>query len=147
MDTRESGPKSRALSPQGEKAAVRRSSSHRSDAAVAYYAAPRTPRPASPSPPRTPFEDNGVKFSDTRMKIPDAVEEQIGRRVACDPRESVRSGDRHRRQRRVIERYERFLDDGVAPDALADAKSSRHRQRSCFRIAPEVFAVRAPRLL
>jgi phosphoglucosamine mutase len=89
-----------------------------------------------------PFEDNGVKvFGHDGMKVPDAVEEEIetdlgraewsGVLTACEPPDD--SPD-------LIERYERFLDDGVAPDALRGRKVVLDTGNgAAFRIAPEVF--------
>ena len=89
-----------------------------------------------------PFEDNGVKiFGHDGMKVPDAVEEEIetdlgraqwsGVLTSWEPPDD--SPD-------LIERYERFLDDGVAPDALRGRKVVLDTGNgAAYRIAPEVF--------
>src|SRR5437016_13591877 len=71
-----------------------------------------------------PFEDNGVKiFGHDGMKIPDAVEEQIEDELRAIRRDDVTvPGIELRNDADLIERYERFLDDGVAPDALRGCK-------------------------
>ncbi|HEX7676880.1 MAG TPA: phosphoglucosamine mutase [Thermoanaerobaculia bacterium] len=89
-----------------------------------------------------PFEDNGAKiFGHDGMKVPDAVEEEIetdlGRvqwsGVMTEWQPPDDSPD-------LIERYERFLDDGVAPDALRGRKVVLDTGNgAAFRIAPEVF--------
>jgi len=89
-----------------------------------------------------PFEDNGVKiFGHDGMKLPDAIEEEIEddlRRVQwAGPLTFLKppndSPD-------LVERYERFLDDGVAPDALRGRKVVLDTGNgAAFRIAPEVF--------
>jgi phosphoglucosamine mutase len=89
-----------------------------------------------------PFEDNGVKiFGHNGMKIPDSAEEQIEDELRAIRRDEVTVPDIDLGDNReLIERYERFLDDGVAPDALRgrnvvlDAGNG-----AAFRIAPEVF--------
>jgi phosphoglucosamine mutase len=89
-----------------------------------------------------PFEDNGVKiFGHDGMKIPDAVEEQIEDELRAIRRDDVivpdiPLGDNPE----LIERYENFLDDGVAPDALRGRKVVLDTGNgAAFRIAPEVF--------
>jgi phosphoglucosamine mutase len=89
-----------------------------------------------------PFEDNGVKiFGHDGMKIPDAVEEQIEDELRAIRRESVTipqiaTDD----NAELIERYDRFLDDGVAAEALRGRKVVLDTGNgAAFRIAPEVF--------
>src|SRR5229473_1697357 len=92
-----------------------------------------------------PFEDNGVKiFGHDGMKIPDSVEEQIEDELRAIRRHEVDEvtvpdiglGD----NMELIERYERFLDNGVAPEALRGRKVVLDTGNgAAFRIAPEVF--------
>jgi phosphoglucosamine mutase len=89
-----------------------------------------------------PFEDNGVKiFGHDGMKIPDAVEEQIEDELRAIRRESVTIPEiAIQDNAELIERYERFLDDGVAPAALRGRKVVLDTGNgAAFRIAPEVF--------
>ncbi|MDP9361586.1 MAG: phosphoglucosamine mutase [Acidobacteriota bacterium] len=89
-----------------------------------------------------PFEDNGVKiFGHDGMKIPDADEEQIEDELRAIRRDDVMIPDLDLRDdRELIERYERFLDDGVAGDALRGRKVVLDTGNgAAFRIAPEVF--------
>jgi phosphoglucosamine mutase len=89
-----------------------------------------------------PFEDNGVKiFGHDGMKIPDAVEEQIEDELRAIRRDDVTVPDIElRNDADLIERYERFLDDGVAPEALRGRKVVLDTGNgAAFRIAPEVF--------
>ncbi|HEV7572316.1 MAG TPA: phosphoglucosamine mutase [Thermoanaerobaculia bacterium] len=89
-----------------------------------------------------PFEDNGVKiFGHDGMKIPDAVEEQIEEELRAIRRESVTIPEIATEDNaELIERYERFLDDGVAPDTLRGRKVVLDTGNgAAFRIAPEVF--------
>src|SRR3954451_14300391 len=89
-----------------------------------------------------PFEDNGVKiFGHDGMKIPDAIEEQIEDELRAIRRESVTIPEIAISDNAdLIERYERFLDDGVAPDALRGRKVVLDTGNgAAFRIAPEVF--------
>jgi len=89
-----------------------------------------------------PYEDNGVKiFGHDGMKLPDAIEEEIEDDLRRVHWEGVLtfftplndSPD-------LIERYERFLDDGVAPGALRGRKVVLDTGNgAAFRIAPEVF--------
>ena len=88
------------------------------------------------------FEDNGVKiFGHDGMKIPDSVEEQIEDELRVIRREDVTVPDiALDEDLDLIERYERFLDDGVAPDALRGRKVVLDTGNgAAFRIAPEVF--------
>ena len=81
-------------------------------------------------------------FGHDGMKIPDAVEEQIEDELRAIRRDDVDdSGDRRSTTtRELIERYEHFLDDGVAPDALRGRKVVLDTGNgAAFRIAPEVF--------
>lgn len=89
-----------------------------------------------------PFEDNGVKiFGHDGMKIPDSVEEQIEDELRAIRRDDVTIPEiALRNDADLIERYERFLDDGVAPDALRGRKVVLDTGNgAAFRIGPEVF--------
>jgi phosphoglucosamine mutase len=89
-----------------------------------------------------PFEDNGVKiFGHDGMKIPDSDEEQIEDELRAIRVEDVVVPEIQLRDNmELIERYERFLDDGVAPDALRGRKVVLDTGNgAAFRIAPEVF--------
>jgi Phosphomannomutase len=89
-----------------------------------------------------PFEDNGVKiFGHDGMKIPDADEEAIEDALRAIRGDDVTIPDLDLRDdSELIERYERFLDDGVAPDALRGRKVVLDAGNgAAFRIAPEVF--------
>jgi phosphoglucosamine mutase len=89
-----------------------------------------------------PFEDNGVKiFGHDGMKIPDAVEEQIEDELRAIRRDDVIVPDIPLADNsELIERYENFLDDGVAPDALRGRKVVLDAGNgAAFRIASEVF--------
>jgi phosphoglucosamine mutase len=145
MDTRESGPEiARALTAGiehgGGKAIF---IGIVPTPAVAYLC--RTSDAAagiSISASHNPFEDNGVKiFGHDGMKIPDAVEEQIEDELRAIRRDDVNVpelalGDNSE----LIERYENFLDDGVAADALRGRKVVLDTGNgAAFRIAPEVF--------
>src|SRR3954447_2950156 len=121
MDTRESGPEiARALTAGIEQGGGRAIFiGIVPTPAVAYLC--RTSDAAagiSISASHNPFEDNGVKiFGHDGMKIPDAIEEQIEDELRAIRRDDVtvpemELGD----DLDLIERYERFLDDGVAPD-------------------------------
>jgi phosphoglucosamine mutase len=145
MDTRESGPEiARALAAGIEHGRGK----------AAFIGVVPTPAVAylcrisdaaagiSISASHNPFEDNGVKiFGHDGMKIPDAVEEQIE-----DELRAIRRDDAAvpaidlRDDMELIERYERFLDGGVAPDALRGRKVILDTGNgAAFRIAPEVF--------
>ncbi len=145
MDTRESGPEiARALTAgieyHGGKAIF---IGIVPTPAVAYLC--RTSDAAagiSISASHNPYEDNGVKiFGHDGMKIPDSVEElieeefrAIRRNDVTVPHIDLRDNDE------LIERYERFLDGGVAPDALRGRKVVLDAGNgAAFRIAPEVF--------
>lgn len=89
-----------------------------------------------------PFEDNGVKiFGHDGMKVPDAVEEEIETDLGRVQWSGVlTSWEPPKDSPDLIERYERFLDDGVAPDALRGRKVVLDTGNgAAFRIAPEVF--------
>jgi len=89
-----------------------------------------------------PFEDNGVKiFGHDGMKVPDAVEEEIETDLGRAEWSGVlTSWEPPNDSPDLIERYERFLDDGVAPDALRGRKVVLDTGNgAAFRIAPEVF--------
>ncbi|HXH38097.1 MAG TPA: phosphoglucosamine mutase, partial [Thermoanaerobaculia bacterium] len=89
-----------------------------------------------------PFEDNGVKiFGHDGMKIPDSVEEQIEDELRAIRRDGVTVPDIDLSDNTdLIERYERFLDDGIAPHALRGRKVVLDTGNgAAFRIAPEVF--------
>jgi phosphoglucosamine mutase len=145
MDTRESGPEiARALAAGIEHGRGK----------AAFIGVVPTPAVAylcrisdaaagiSISASHNPFEDNGVKiFGHDGTKIPDAVEEQIE-----DELRAIRRDDAAvpaidlRDDMELIERYERFLDGGVAPDALRGRKVILDTGNgAAFRIAPEVF--------
>jgi phosphoglucosamine mutase len=145
MDTRESGPEiARALTAGIEHGAGQAIFiGIVPTPAVAYLC--RTSDAAagiSISASHNPFEDNGVKiFGHDGMKIPDAVEEQIEDELRAIRRESVTVPEIATDDNaELIERYERFLDDGVAPDALRGRKVVLDTGNgAAFRIAPEVF--------
>jgi len=89
-----------------------------------------------------PYEDNGVKiFGHDGMKIPDSDEEQIEDELRAIRRDDVMIPElKLLDDNELIERYERFLDDGVAPDALRGRKVVLDTGNGAsFRIAPEVF--------
>jgi phosphoglucosamine mutase len=145
MDTRESGPTiARALT-----AGIEYGSGNAvfigivPTPAVAYLC--RTSDAAagiSISASHNPFEDNGVKiFGHDGMKIPDSVEEQIEDELRAIRRDDVTIAEVDLRDdMTLIERYERFLDDGVAPDALRGRKVVLDTGNgAAFRIGPEVF--------
>jgi phosphoglucosamine mutase len=145
MDTRESGPEiARALTAGiehgGGKAVF---IGIVPTPAVAYLC--RTSDAAagiSISASHNPFEDNGVKiFGHDGMKIPDAVEEQIEEELRELRRDDVTIPPIELRDEAdLIERYERFLDDGVAGNALRGRKIVLDTGNgAAFRIAPEVF--------
>jgi phosphoglucosamine mutase len=95
----------------------------------------------SVSASHNPFEDNGVKiFGHDGMKLPDSVEEEIEDDLrasdAAAPALESDAGD----SPELIERYERFLIDGVAAKALEGKKvvlDTGHG--AAYRIAPDVF--------
>jgi phosphoglucosamine mutase len=96
----------------------------------------------SVSASHNPYEDNGVKiFGHDGMKLPDTVEEEIEddlRAVATPSPGSLREDDSESPE--LIERYERFLVDGVAPKALSGKKvvlDTGHG--AACRIGPDVF--------
>jgi phosphoglucosamine mutase len=145
MDTRESGPEiARALTAGIEYGGGK---GHFigivPTPAVAYLC--RTSDAAagiSISASHNPFEDNGVKiFGHDGMKIPDSVEEQIEDELRAIRRDDVTIADLNLSDdMALIERYERFLDDGVAPDALRGRKVVLDTGNgAAFRIGPEVF--------
>jgi phosphoglucosamine mutase len=145
MDTRESGPEiARALiagiNHGGGKAVF---IGIVPTPAVAYLC--RTSDAAagiSISASHNPYEDNGVKiFGHDGMKIPDSDEEQIEDELRAIRRDDVTIPELDLRDdNELIERYERFLDDGVAPDALRGRKVVLDTGNGAsFRIAPEVF--------
>ncbi|HMC23563.1 MAG TPA: phosphoglucosamine mutase [Thermoanaerobaculia bacterium] len=89
-----------------------------------------------------PYDDNGVKiFGHDGMKIPDADEEQIEDELRAIRRDnvSIPAIDLHE-NRELIEKYERFLVSGVAPNVLRSMKVVLDAGNgAAFRIAPEVF--------
>jgi phosphoglucosamine mutase len=96
----------------------------------------------SVSASHNPFEDNGVKiFGHDGMKLPDTVEEEIEddlRAVTTPAPGSLREDDSESPE--LIERYVRFLVDGVAPKALSGKKvvlDTGHG--AACRIGPDVF--------
>ncbi|MEA2239147.1 MAG: phosphoglucosamine mutase [Thermoanaerobaculia bacterium] len=145
MDTRESGPEiARALTAGIEYGGGKATFiGIVPTPAVAYLC--RTSDAAagiSISASHNPFEDNGVKiFGHDGMKIPDSVEEQIEDELRAIRRDDVTIADvKLTDDMALIERYERFLDDGVAPDALRGRKVVLDTGNgAAFRIAPEVF--------
>jgi phosphoglucosamine mutase len=145
MDTRESGPEiARALTAGiehgGGKAVF---IGIVPTPAVAYLC--RTSDAAagiSISASHNPFEDNGVKiFGHDGMKIQDSVEEQSEDELRALRRDDVVIPDLNLRENlELIERYEQFLDDGIAPQALRGRKVVLDTGNGAtFRIAPEVF--------
>src|SRR5438132_8450547 len=89
-----------------------------------------------------PFEDNGVKiFGHDGMKIPDADEEQIEDDLRAIRRDDVDIPKINLQENTpLIERYQRFLVDGVGPDALRRLKVVVDAGNgAAFRIAPGVF--------
>jgi phosphoglucosamine mutase len=145
MDTRESGPEiARALSAGiahggGEAVFI----GVVPTPAVAYLC--RTSDAAagiSISASHNPFEDNGVKvFGHDGMKLPDAVEKEIEDELLAIRRDEVSIPEiALNENQELIERYERFLADGVAPNALRGKRvvlDTGHG--AAYRIAPEVF--------
>ncbi len=96
----------------------------------------------SVSASHNPFEDNGVKiFGHDGMKLPDMVEEEI----EDDLRAAMTAASRPLREDdsespELIERYERFLVDGVAARALSGEKVALDTGHgAASRIAPDVF--------
>ena len=144
MDTRESGPGiARALSAGIAAGGAR---AHFigivPTPAVAYLC--RTSDAAagiSISASHNPYDDNGVKiFGHDGMKVPDSDEEQIE-----DAMRAIRSDVsipeiELPEDRGLIEKYERFLAGGVAPEALGGIRVVLDAGNgAAFRIAPEVF--------
>jgi phosphoglucosamine mutase len=89
-----------------------------------------------------PYDDNGVKiFGRDGMKIPDADEEQIEDELRAIRRDKVSiAAIDLREDRQLIEKYERFLVSGIAPNALHGMKVVLDAGNgAAFRIAPEVF--------
>src|SRR4051794_38275332 len=88
-----------------------------------------------------PFQDNGVKiFGHDGMKLPDAVEEEIEDDLRASDAAAPALGSDDGESPELIERYERFLIDGVAPKALEGKNvvlDTGHG--AAFRIAPDVF--------
>ena len=96
----------------------------------------------SVSASHNPFEDNGVKiFGHDGMKLPDTVEEEI----EDDLRAAMTLASRPLREDdsespELIERYERFLVEGVAARALSGKKVALDTGHgAASRIAPDVF--------
>jgi phosphoglucosamine mutase len=145
MDTRESGPEiARALAAGiahgGGKAIF---VGVVPTPAVAYLC--RTSDAAagiSISASHNPYEDNGVKvFGHDGMKIPDADEERIEDELRAIRRDDVTIPQIELQDNaELIEKYERFLDGGVAPNALGGKRVVLDTGHGAsFRIAPEVF--------
>ena len=89
-----------------------------------------------------PYDDNGVKiFGHDGMKIPDADEERIEDELRAVRRDNVSiPGIELRDNGELIEKYERFLIAGVAPNALRGMRVVLDTGNgAAFRIAPEVF--------
>jgi len=145
MDTRESGPEiARALTAGIEHGGGRAIFIGIVPTPAAAYLCRTSDAAAgiSISASHNPFEDNGVKiFGHDGMKIPDSVEEKIEDELRAVRRNHVAVPDIDLRDNtELIERYERFLDDGVAPDALHGRKVVLDTGNgAAFRIAPEVF--------
>lgn len=145
MDTRESGPEiARAL------AAGMTAGGGRAvligvvpTPAVAYLC--RTTDAAagiSISASHNPFTDNGVKiFGHDGMKLPDSVEEQIEDEMRAIRRDDVNVPESELADHPdLVEAYERFLLNGVPPNALSGRRvvlDAGHG--AAYRIAPEVF--------
>jgi phosphoglucosamine mutase len=102
----------------------------------------------SVSASHNPFEDNGVKiFGHDGMKVPDAVEEEIEddlraieRRPDFSPASRAEARPTLDESPELIERYEQFLVDSVAPNALARKRvvlDAGHG--AAYRIGPEAF--------
>ncbi|HEU4888501.1 MAG TPA: phosphoglucosamine mutase, partial [Thermoanaerobaculia bacterium] len=89
-----------------------------------------------------PFEDNGVKiFGHDGMKLPDAIEEEIEDDLRALRRDDVTIPEgRISENVELIEEYERFLMNGVPPNALIGTKVVLDTgYGAAYRIAPEVF--------
>jgi phosphoglucosamine mutase len=89
-----------------------------------------------------PFEDNGVKiFGHDGMKLPDAIEEEIEDELRALRRENVTiSAAALPEHAELIEEYERFLMNGLPPNALSGRKVVLDTgYGAAYRIAPEVF--------
>src|SRR5216684_4411112 len=145
MDTRESGPEiARALTAGIEQGSGRAIFIGIVPTPAVAYLCRTSDAVAgiSISASHNPFEDNGVKiFGHDGMKVPDAVEEEIETDLGRVEGSGVlTSWEPPNDSPDLIERYERFLDDGVAPDALRGRKVVLDTGNgAAFRIAPEVF--------
>jgi phosphoglucosamine mutase len=145
MDTRESGPEiARALS-----AGIRAG-----DGEATYIGVIPTPGVAylcrtsdavagiSISASHNPYEDNGVKiFGHDGMKIPDSDEEQIEDELRAIRRDDVTIPAIDLRDNEtLIAKYEQFLVDGVAPNALRGKRVVLDvGYGAAYRIAPKVL--------
>ena len=89
-----------------------------------------------------PFADNGVKiFGHDGMKIPDSDEEQIEEELRAIRRDDVTIPPIDLRDNdTLIAKYEQFLVDGVAPNALRGKRVVLDvAHGAAYRIAPRVF--------
>lgn len=89
-----------------------------------------------------PFEDNGVKiFGHDGMKLPDAIEEEIEDELRALRRDEVTIPETPIHENvELIEEFERFLMNGVPPNALIGTKVVLDTgYGAAYRIAPEVF--------
>jgi phosphoglucosamine mutase len=145
MDTRESGPEiARALSAGAAKGG--------SEAvligvvptpAVAFLCRITDAAAAiSISASHNPFEDNGVKiFGHDGMKLADSIEEAIEDELRALRRDGAAISDVALKEHgELIEKYERFLVDGVPPGALSGKRVVLDAGfGAAYRIAPDVF--------
>jgi phosphoglucosamine mutase len=145
MDTRESGPEiARALS-----AGIRAGGGEATcigiipTPGIAYLC--RTSDAVagiSISASHNPYEDNGVKiFGHDGMKIPDSDEEQIEEELRAIRRDNVTIPQIDLRDNEtLIAKYEQFLVDGVAPNALRGKRVVLDvGHGAAYRIAPKVL--------
>jgi phosphoglucosamine mutase len=89
-----------------------------------------------------PFEDNGVKiFGHDGMKLADSIEEEIEDELRAIRRDDVKVSSVTLSERPdLVEQYEQFLVNGVAPNALRGKKvvlDTGHG--AAYRIGPDVF--------
>lgn len=145
MDTRESGPVIARALAAGIKAGG--GTAHYigivPTPAVAYLC--RTSDAAagiSISASHNPYDDNGVKiFGHDGMKLPDGDEEQIEDDMRARRRDRIDVAQVELcEDRALIDKYEQFLVNGIAPDALRGMRVVLDTGNgAAFRIAPEVF--------
>jgi len=145
MDTRESGPDiARALSAGiAEAGGEPRFIGVITTPGVAYLCRISDAEAGiSISASHNPYDDNGVKiFGHDGMKIPDAHEEAIEDEMRAIRRDGVAIPNIELRENRaLIEKYEQFLVNGVAPNTLRGLKVVLDTGNgAAYRIAPEVF--------